>query len=164
MRSTGLLVIALAACGEVRVGSDDVDAAGNYTIAVTNGENGCMFQDWMEGNTAQGIPLTIVQDGSAVTATVEGLTGGVLQLWTGSKTFTGRVDGDRVTMTLHGTRSFTEGTCIFTVNVTASANLEGDVMTGALDYTYATNKAPDCGFRDSCHTRQAFNGTRPPSR
>jgi len=34
----------------------------------------------------------------------------------------------------------------------------GDVLTGTVTYTFATNKT-DCGTRDTCQDTQVFNGT-----
>jgi len=136
--------------------------AGDYTIAVTNRENGCGFDGWTVGASASNIPLTVTQSGSAVTAVVGGTTGAFMHAILGSKTFTGSVHGDDISMTLYGTRTFTEGECAYTVIATAHADLTGDTLSGTIEYTLATNGSPQCASYENCVSVQAFNGVRPP--
>ena len=65
------LALALAACG----GDDPVEAAGTYTVSLTNRENGCMNPNWMVDDTAMGIGVVITQNGEAITADVAYLAG-----------------------------------------------------------------------------------------
>jgi hypothetical protein len=53
-----LLVVqsATLACGD-----DPADFTGSYTINVTNRANDCGFDNWMEGDTASNITMTITQ-------------------------------------------------------------------------------------------------------
>lgn len=150
--------LALAACG-----SDPADVAGDYSIALTNGANGCAFENWEEGSTAQNIALTVTQDGESASATVGGLAGAYVELVLGSRVYQGTVDGDQLHLQIFGTPSATEGNCTWTVNSTVRAELDGDVLTGTIDYTKATNGNPDCAAFEGCVTRQNFNGTRPPT-
>ncbi|HUH05205.1 MAG TPA: hypothetical protein VML75_24570 [Kofleriaceae bacterium] len=150
--------LVLAACG-----SDPADVAGNYSIALTNGANGCDFENWDEGATAQNIDLTVTQDGENASATVGGLAGAYLEVVLGSRVYQGTVDGDHLHLQIFGTPSATEGNCTWTVNSTVRAELDGDVLTGTIDYTKATNGNPDCAAFEGCVTRQNFNGTRPPT-
>lgn len=152
------LLSVTTACGD----SDPVDAAGDYTISVTNRENGCGFDNWTEGDSASNIGLTITQDGSDVTGTVTGATGTWLNLVLGDNVFRGSASGGGVTMTLFGTRSTSQGNCTYTVNATIGADADGDVLTGDILYEAATNGNPDCASLDGCASRQEFNGTRPP--
>jgi hypothetical protein len=161
MHTRHALLLALAAALVVP-GCGTADVAGDYSISITNRENGCNFDNWTEGDTATGISLSITQDGSDVTGTVGGLTGQFLNLWLGSATYTGTVSGDDVEMTLYGERSFNEGNCSFTFNSTIVADSNGDVLTGDVLYRAATNGNPDCAALEGCVTRQQFNGTRPP--
>jgi hypothetical protein len=151
-------VLALSACGE-----DDVDPTGEYTVAVTNGENGCMFANWTVGQQASGISLTITNlaDGT-VTADVGGATRVVLDLILGKHVFTGSVDGDELNLTATGEQGVTEGNCAYTLNADVDATLDGDFLEGTITYRFQTNQGTDCGYRDTCTTVQAFNGTRPP--
>jgi hypothetical protein len=140
----------------------DADVAGEYTIAVTNQENGCMFNDWEVGNTMSNIPLTITQNESAITGTIGGPAGVFLGVFLGSSELSGTVDGEDIELTRFGTTSAVEGECSFRLNLAAVAEIDGDFLAGDLLYTYDTNPSPDCGFRSTCVTRQSFNGTRPP--
>jgi len=162
MKTAGVILLAGAIGLVSSCSSDPVDAAGNYTIAVTNRENGCAFANWMEGNSATNIGLTITQAGSDITGTVNGVTGSYLTLVLGDNVFHGGVDGDELEMTIYGTRSGSQGNCTYTVNATANATLDGDVLDGNIYYRAATNGNPDCSALEGCASRQQFNGTRPP--
>jgi hypothetical protein len=157
----GLILGSLVLCG---CGSTEpADVAGSLSIAITNADNGCAFQDRDEGATAQNIPLTVTQDGENATATVGGAAAVSLNLVLGSNVFQGTVEGNRLHLEIFGTRSATEGNCTFTLNSTVEATLRGDVLTGTIDSTKATNGNPDCASSEGCVTRQNFNGTRPPT-
>jgi len=155
-----VIVAPSASCG----GGDPADVAGEFTIALTNRENGCGFDEWQEGKTTSNIPLTMAQDGADVTGTVGGVSGGYLNLVLGSNVFHGTVDGDDIDMTIYGDRSSTDGNCTYTVNATVAAAFDGDLLQGDILYTAATNGNPDCETSglEGCETRQEFNGTRPP--
>lgn len=154
-----ILVLGIGACG----GDDPADVAGDYTLQITNEANGCGFDGWTEGEVAADVPLTVTQDGAAVTATIEGLAGGYVELVLGARTFTGEVDGARLELTLFGTRSATEGNCTYTINAEVDATIDGDLLEGEIRYVPATNGNPDCAALDACANVQRFNGTRPPS-
>lgn len=132
-------------------------------MSVTNRDNGCNLANWTVGNQATGIGVLITQDGSTVTADVEGVVGGVLDLALGSSEFAGDIDGDEVTLELFGTRGQQSGNCSFTYNATIKGEVNGDTMTGRLEYSAATNNNPDCAALEACVTFQEFNGTRPPT-
>lgn len=154
-------ILALAAA--LGCGGDPADVAGTYTVAVTNGDNGCMFQEWTVGDSITGISVVITQDGSEATATVEGLIGAFLALALGSNEFSGDVDGSSLELTLLGTVPANQGNCTYTTNSTMTAELDGDVLQGQIAYEFATNENPDCFALERCVTLQNFNGTRPPS-
>jgi hypothetical protein len=159
MRRASMLLALVALCS---CDSSPVAIAGNYTLAVTNHDNGCNFSNWVVGDNSTGIPLTVTQNGSDVTAMLEGATGVWVEAVLGDRTFTGKVSGDKMDVTLYGTRSLTQGNCTYTVNARAVATLANDALTGSIDYTPATNGNPDCSTIDGCVSTQAFNGTRPP--
>lgn len=155
------VLFAVGACG----GADEpepADLAGNYTLTVTNQENGCPFDNWEEGQSTAGIPLTITQSGFDVTGVLEGLPAVFFDLWIGSSTLTGEVEADEFEMTVLGTNPSQDGGCEFTTNATMTGTIDGDALSGTIDYTQATNRDPDCAEREDCHSLQAFNGTRPP--
>jgi hypothetical protein len=166
MHGTGLIApAALALVGVLGCGGggDTVDASGEYTLAVTNGDNGCSFQGWNEGEQATGVPFSVVQDDDDnLTGTIQGVPGAWVELILGSRTFEGEVAGSRLEMTLYGTNSATQDGCTYTVNGEVVATLNDDALEGTISYRPQTNGSPDCGALDDCTSVQDFNGTRPP--
>jgi hypothetical protein len=148
----------LAACG-----SDPVDATGDYTIALTNADNGCSLGNWTEGDTASGIPVAIAQTDTGVTATVGGAAGITLGVWLGDNHYTGTVDGNDLNLELEGTTDLTMGSCDYHYISIIDASLSGDVLAGQIRYEAVTDGVADCGALNSCASIQEFNGTRPPS-
>jgi len=158
--AVGALALALllgAGCSET-----PIDVEGVYTIALTNRENGCNFNDWTEGATSTGVQLTVIQSSASATAVVGGVAGTWLDVAMGSHEFEGTVNGDDVNLTLHGTRSATVGGCTWTLNAILSGTLDGDVLTGNIRYTPSTNGSPDCTTIEGCVSRQEYNGVRAP--
>jgi hypothetical protein len=151
-------IAALAGCG-----SDPADVAGDYTVAVTNRDNGCDLTNWTQGNTADSIPVEISQNGEAATADVMGLVGGLLDAWLGSSLFTGTVDGSHLDLLLTGTTAYQQGECDYTIDATIDATITGDVLTGNILYEAQTDGDPECGDLTGCVSIQEFNGTRPPT-
>ncbi len=142
--------------------SDPADVAGDYSVALTNRENGCDFANWTVGDMSSNIPVTITQDGSSVSATVGGGGAVVLDLALGSHVYQGNVNGSHIKATIFGNRSATDGNCTYTYNSTFDADADGDFLTGEIRYTPATNGNPDCAAIEGCVNRQEFNGNRPP--
>jgi hypothetical protein len=142
---------------------DPVDVAGAYSVNVTNGANACGFGGWTEGASSPGIPLTVTQDGAAVTATVDGAAGAFLDLALGSRVFQGQAEGAALELTLFGTVPFMSGACTFTINGTASAQVDGDTIAGQIVYRASTNGSPDCGVLLDCTNAQELSGARPPT-
>lgn len=156
-----LVCLPLLACG----GDDPADVAGDYTVAITNRDNGCSLTPWTVGDSASGIVVTITQDAnkkSVATATVNNLAGLFLRAAVGDNKFTGEVDGDHLDLKLLGTVSHSMGNCTYTYNAAIDGDLNGDALTGKINYTAATNGGPDCGTLTGCKSLQDFNGTRPP--
>lgn len=143
-------------------GNSPVDVAGNYSVAVTNRDNGCMLANWTVGNSTPNIPVTITQSGANATATITGVVGLFVSAGLGSNVYTGTVDGASLDLELLGTRSQTMGNCTFTYNSAIAATLDGDVLEGRVEYRVAGNGNPDCTVFDNCLSYQDFNGTRPP--
>jgi len=140
----------------------DADVAGDYTVALTNRDNGCMLANWTVGDSTTGVAVTVTQAGSDVTASVEAGAGFVLDVALGSHVYTGTVDGSHVFLELFGTRNQQSGNCSYTFNSDIDAILAGDTLTGKIEYRAATNGNPDCAAFDNCVSFQDFNGTRPP--
>ena len=147
----------------VAVGCAPADVAGDYTIALTNGENGCMVNNWDVGTSTSGVPVLITQDGGTVQATVNGTSGTLLNLVVGSMHFNGDIAGDRIAASLIGDNNARQGECSYTFTVDMDATVSGDVIQGELTWRPVTNGHPDCGVLETCRNRQTFNGTRPPS-
>jgi len=153
----GLWVTTFSGCA-----SDPAQIAGDYTVGVTNRDNGCNFPNWTVGAMTAGVDVKIAQSGSSVTADVTGGTGAVLDFAFGSSAFTGTIDGNQMSLTLEGTRVQQTGTCTYTYNGQIIATANGDTMTGRINYTPATNGNSDCAAVSGCLTYQEFNGSRPP--
>jgi hypothetical protein len=153
-----LLCAALAACG-----SDPVDAEGTYTISVTNRDNGCNFTNWMVGDSAANISVVVNQEGESANADVMGLTRIYLDAVLGSHVFNGTVDGNELSLNIVGTQSTMQGNCTLTVDAELNATLEGDVLTGRINYRWHGNGNSDCAPYDGCLSYQDMNGTRPPT-
>ncbi len=153
-----VLAICVAACG----GDDDGDASGDYMISVTNRANGCEFGNWTVDASSNGT-VTVTQNNTDVTAAVTGLGAIALEAAIGGHVFTGKISGTTLDLNLLGTRSNNTGNCTYTFNAEIHAVLDGDVLTGQIDYSAATNGNPDCTGISDCRSFQDFNGTRPPS-
>jgi hypothetical protein len=160
MSRKGLVVLLLAAgCGS----DSPANVAGTYTLALTVQENACGILRNDVGTSSTGVEVVVTQTGSDVSAKIQGAGGALLALAMGTDTFTGKVSGDALDLAIDGTMPGSSGTCAFTRKARLQAKLTGDVLTGTVTYTFATNKTADCGVRDTCQDVQAFNGTRPPS-
>lgn len=159
--AVGFVSALLAACGS----DEPANVEGNYTVAVSNRDNGCNFANYTVGDTQSGIPVMITQEGANVTATVMGLTGAGLNLALGSNVFSGTVDGDMLDLDLFGTRPQMQGTCTYTYNAKILGDVTRDTLTGRVNYSAATTTPsnPDCASIQGCLTFQEFNGTRPPT-
>lgn len=149
-------VVGASACGST------ADVGGDYTLALTNHENPCMFSNWMEGDTTTNVPLTITQSDESVTASVGGLAGTALDIILASHVYTGTIDGEQLDLHIAGTRAASMNGCAYTLNSDVTAIVDGDNISGTISYRPLTNSSPDCGYLATCVNVQAFNGTRPP--
>ena len=148
------LWLCVAACS-----SNDVNAAGDYTVTVTNGNNGCNLPSWTSGATSSAT-VTLTQNQNNVTAVVTGVAGLALDLGLGGHSFTGKIDGSDLDLHLFGTRSNTAGNCTYTLNAGIRAVVSGNMFTGQIDYKSATNGNPDCAGIAGCDSFQDLAGTR----
>lgn len=148
------LWLCIAACS-----SDDVNAAGDYTVTITNGNNGCKLPSWTTGDIGTAT-VTLTQSQSNVTAVVGGVARFALDLGLGGHSFTGKITGSDLDLHLFGTRSNTEGNCTYTLNAEIRAVVNGNTLTGQIDYTSATNSNPDCSTIQSCDSFQDLSGSR----
>jgi hypothetical protein len=161
-----MVACSLLAAGCGGVGDEDgggpADFSGRWSFALTNGANACGFADWNEGATTTDIPVSITQSGAEVSAVIEGLWGTFFQLQAGGRTLTGQAEGDSVALTLQGDTAHREGACTWTWIARVDGEIDGDLLTGYVEYVAATNGHDDCGQRNDCATTQEFNATRPP--
>ena len=157
-----LVVFALLATACPGCSSDPAQIAGDYTVGVTNRDNGCNFANWTAGGMTANVGVKIAQSGSSVTADVTGGVGAVLDFAFGASSFTGTIDGEDLDLKLEGTRVQQSGTCTFTYNGEILATASGDILMGRINYTPATNGNSDCAAVAGCLTYQDFNGSRPP--
>lgn len=142
--------------------SSPVNTAGNWSINLTNGANGCMLDNWTPGESTTGVPVTFTQSGSTVTATVSGAYATALDIYFGTHVFSGSVDGNRVDARLVG-RPAGSGSCAYTPVIDLSGTITGDNIVGQLIWSFDTNASADCGMYATCETDQSMNGSRPPS-
>jgi hypothetical protein len=152
------LVLCTCACSS----ETPADVAGTYTLSLTVQQNQCGILANATGDSSSGVQLVVTQTGSQVSAQVQGVAGIALALVMGSDTFQGTVSGNTLDLTISGTLAGSNGTCAYTRNARLVADVSGDVITGSVTYSFATNKTADCGIRDTCQDIQKFNGTRPP--
>jgi hypothetical protein len=147
----------LVACG----GGGDANVAGNYTMAITNRDNGCNFNGYMVGaqNT---VGVNITQTDSKLSATVTGGGGFLLALVVGSNIYTGSVDGNDVDLEIIGDIAMNSGNCAFTYNSEIHATADNNSMSGRIEYRAVTNNNSDCAAISGCLTFQEFAGSRPP--
>lgn len=152
-----LLVVALA------FGCSPADVAGNYTVNITNGANGCSLMNWTVGEMTTGVPVVVVQDGDQVQLDVMGIGGTLLDLAVGSSIFTGQVGGSGITAALIGDNTARQGECVYTITIDLDASVSGDFIEGQLVWRPVTNHHADCGVLETCENLQSFNGSRPPT-
>ena len=154
-----VMLFVFLACGE----DEPADVHGTYTCNTTNGPSTCPLENWMQGFTASGIPFTVTQDGSNVSADVGGAGAIFLNLYCGNAHFEGTVSGSDLDLSLDGTRSLSSGSCAFTLDAHLSATVNNDTLSGSVTYSPNTNSSPDCAAVNACSARMNINGTRPPS-
>jgi hypothetical protein len=159
----GRLLAAAALLVTAGCAPSPADVAGEYSIAVTSGANGCMLDNWTEGESSANIPVTITQAEDSAAADVGGLARLALDALLGGHVFVGAVDGDDLELVIVGTSAFADGTCDYTYDATLRGTLDGDVLTGEIVYEAKTDGADTCGARTGCRSVQSFNGTRPPT-
>lgn len=153
------LMTVAGGCG--KEGPTDVD--GTYRVLnVSDGSNECMLADWKEGDQQPAASIVMVQDPkdrSKLTGTIEGLA--TLAALAGSRTFTGTLRGDQVSLELDGSPApETAGGCTFTRTALLDADAIADYLAGGIGHRFETNEHPDCGYRTTCVSVQDFTAKR----
>lgn len=149
-------ILVVAACG------GDANVEGDYTVALTNRDNACNLANWTVGTQTTGVQATVTQEGENVTLTVTGLAGVAVSALLGTNVYIGAVDGDEIDLSITGETGFNTGNCAYTYNSTIQGTLDGDTLSGRIEYRAATNDQSDCGELTGCLSYQDFNGARPP--
>ena len=142
---------------------EPVDVSGDFTMAITNGTNGCGFANWTEGQQTTGVVVKFRQTDTHFTAELTGLVRVYVELIVGSYIFAGDVTGSSFQATLAGTRELMEEgkQCVYRVNADIDGSLSRDTITGMLTYRVViVTPAADCPPSD-CATLASFNGVRP---
>jgi hypothetical protein len=161
------VAVALASCLAGCSGSDSSsstppsDFSGTYSISVTNGDNGCNYANWVQGNSAQNISFDIAQSGSQASGTLKGLANFYFAVL-GIGTLQGTVNGANASLTAVGTTSLRQGNCAYFVRATANIQLTGNALNGTMTYSDQVNGSPDCGPLTTCESHQSVSGSRPP--
>lgn len=142
-----------------------VDFTGEYTLTVTNDVNGCGFDEWREGESNDGFPLSIAQDGDELRGTLEGTWAIAADILLGNHSATGTANGNSMEMRLQGSRHLQiRGGCQdFVVDAIMEGTLDRDYLEGVTAYRVVeTDESSSCEGMTGCETLQLFNGTRPP--
>ena len=152
-----LVVAAATACSSSDSNGPTAQVAGDYTLTVTDNQNGCQVENFTTGATQSGITMTITQNGSSVSATGTGSVGLMLAFATGD-TLNGWIDGQEASLT--SSVSHTMGGCAYSTTATANLTFSGNQIQGNILYTDSGNGSPDCGFMQQCTSTQTVNGSR----
>jgi hypothetical protein len=154
------LLAAIAACSSNSgSGTSAASVVGNYSVSITDGQNGCSIQNFTPGAMTTGVTVAVTQCGSQVCANVQGLAGVYLSLGVGTSTLTGTLNGNAATLTASATH--TQGGCMYTTTATATATFDGNTMQGTI--TYTDSGGSGCvGAMQQCTSEQTFAGSRPP--
>jgi hypothetical protein len=157
----GLIALGLTSCSSDEEFEDTVQVGGQYDMTVRNGTNACEFEDWVEGETATDIGLHIEQDRNDLAGRLEGSVGSlVVALALGTAEFTGTVAGNGVTLVAVSPYVSRDGSCTFSREVTLRGELNGNVMSGEIEHSLATNDAPGCEGMEDCVSVQTFDAIR----
>ena len=158
--------VGLGACSAQTFTPAPVNAAGSYSISVTKDINDCQFANWVQGDTASGIPFDITQSGTSIVGTLGGVAGVFAALALGSAQFNGTVTGNDLVLTDLSNKPTKDAGCDYNTQAKVNGTLNGDVVTGTITYSFipANGTAGACGFRNTCTSVQKFNGTRPPTK
>ena len=164
-RTARVGMVLAGACLTFGCGDDDefvapTDVAGLYELTLHNGANGCGLEDWVEGNTTTNVGLRIEQQGTDLIGRLEGPVGGIVAVLLGTAELSGSQSRGDVTLQAFSPYVRQQGTCTYNLLVTLQGTLDGNLMSGTIDYTWATNGAPECSDLEGCVTEQTFDAVR----
>jgi hypothetical protein len=167
MRRLALLIL-LAGCHDWDSLSSIQDFSGKYAIIMTNGQNGCLIggpsSNWMPGMMSDAITLDVQQTGAnhdQIDAQIGGVVGDFINFFCGSKDLIGTATHE-MNASIMCTKDTTVGSCTFRYLAHAQATLNGNTITGHIDYTTVITSAdsPDCTPYRNCTSSQTFTGNR----
>ena len=156
---TSTFLLTLVACGD---GAPPVDAAGDYTLAITNQSDTCAFPGFMVGQSLTNTPFSVIQDGTVLVGSMGGVAGGLLDSTLGGNELQGEIEGHVFQLEALGTTEYTEGNCTYRVKATMDGTIDDDMIEGDVTYRRIDNGESDCVALSDCLSLQRFNGTRPP--
>jgi hypothetical protein len=140
------------------------NVAGTYTINLTVTKLDCAILPSPIGTENTGVSVVFTQDPAdkkKVTATVQGAIGLALNVFVGSDSFTGTLTGNSLDLALEGKSKLSADACAYSQNARLKATVNKEFLSGTITYSYATNKASDCGIKDTCTDEQTVTGSRP---
>jgi len=153
-------VLVLAGCYDWNALSSVPDFTGNYVVVMTDEQNGCGFGNWTQGAMSDGITLDITQN-SSVVATVGGITGTALNVFCGTNQLVGSVNQGAMDVSIICPKVSMQMTCAFKYVAHARATLNGNHITGTIDYTtMILTMTADCAQLPNCKSTQSFTGNR----
>jgi hypothetical protein len=163
-----VLLLALAGCHDWDALSSIQDFTGKYAIIVTNGQNGCLIggtgSNWVAGMMSDAITLDVHQTGAnhdQVDAQIGGVVGDYVNFFCGSKDLIGTATHE-MNASIMCTKDTMTGTCTYRYLAHAQATLNGNTITGHIDYTTVITgtDSPDCLPFRNCTSSQTFTGNR----
>lgn len=134
-----------------------VSGLGDYTLTLTNADNGCRFPQWHSGDSSM-TPFTLSATGAMLVGEPHGPMATVLDQWLGAHTFIGAAHGAALALTLTGTKPAMQRDCTYTFDATLDATIAGAMLSGTL--TYRPRTTGDCGDLTDCTTTQELHGVR----
>jgi hypothetical protein len=148
--------MALAGCSG---GGSTASWSGKYTVTITNATNDCNFQTWTLGQMVTGVPITMTDDGTAISAEIGDPAAPFFNTALGTNRLSGSAKGDVATLIANGIRPFTEGTCTYSVSATLSLTRSGETVMGTLSYTKTGGAG--CEAVQGCASTQSVTGSAP---
>ena len=99
------LLLGLVGCSSDSSFQASANVAGNYTVAVTYGDDGCQIgsTDWVPGKSVSDIPFLVEQQDKNLSGTLQGLPALGLLAVIGTNKFQGTATGNDFDITAFGT-------------------------------------------------------------
>ena len=140
------------------------NVAGTYTINLKVTKLDCAMLVGELGDENTGVNVVFTQDEAdrrKVTATVQNPGRAILTVFLGNNSFTGTLTGNSLDLALEGRSKVSTDACAYSQNARLKATVDKDFLSGTITYSYATNKASDCGIKNTCSDEQTVTGSRP---